>query len=168
MPTPTYPVRSPSGQTASTLVLVGLVLQVIGGLFLLGGIAFLFGFSLLHPYPFWGAALAGGAGVAAIVIVFLYCAYTYAYQPIQRGDYARAQGPTLVLGILSLFLGVIPGIFYLIAYVKLGDAVREGAGYGWGSPAGYAAPSIACVGCGRISPAGAFAFCPGCGRKLGP
>jgi hypothetical protein len=163
--------RPPSAGSAETLVLVALILQVIGGLFVLGAIAWLSGFSILYPYPYAWVAVTAAVAVGAIVLVFLYFAYTLSYQRIQRGDYAGAQAPTLVIGILSLFAGILPGIFYLVGYVKLGDAIREqqGAVPSYGSPPPAAAPAalIACKGCGRIYPLGSFAFCPGCGQKLG-
>lgn len=168
---PTARARPPSASTAETLVLIALILQVIGGAVLLGGIAWLFGFSILYPFPYAWAAVLAAAAVAVIVIAFLYYAYTLSYQRIQRGDYAGAQTPTLVIGILSLFAGIFPGIFYLIGYVKLGDALREQQGYapGYGGPTGLPGPAtqVACRGCGRVYPLGPFAYCPACGQKLG-
>ncbi len=166
----------PSGSTAESLVLVGLILQVLGGVIALVGIAWFFGFSLLFPYPFAWAAVAAAAVGAAAILAFLYFAYTLSYDRIRKGKYQEAQAATLVLGILSLFLGVIPGILYIIAYVKLGDAVREQQGFGPGFPPAYVAPppaaslppQVACKGCGRVYPLGQFGFCPGCGQRLGP
>lgn len=163
--------RPPSASSAESLVLVGLILQVIGGVILLGAIAWLTGFSILNPFPYWWAAVSAALGVGVVVLVFLYLAYTLSYLRIRGGEFEAAQTPTLVIGILSLFAGVLPGIFYLIGYVKLGDAVREQSssttpsGY---SPSGTAmAPMVACRGCGRVHPFGAYAFCPACGQKLG-
>lgn len=174
-PTVSFPaarVRPPSAGTAETLVLIALILQVIGGIVLFGSVAWLLGYSVVYPFDYAWAAVTAALGVAVVVGVFLYFAYTASYQRIQRGDYAGAQTPTLVIGILSLFAGILPGIFYLIGYVKLGDALREQQGYG----PGYAAapptavgvtPQLACKGCGRVYPVGAFGFCPNCGQKLG-
>ncbi|HYK93682.1 MAG TPA: hypothetical protein VEY07_06535 [Thermoplasmata archaeon] len=162
--------RPPSASTAESLVLVALILQVIGGVIGLGGIAYLFGFSLLYPFPYAWAAVTAAAAVAVVVIAFLYLAYTLSYQRIQRGEYQEAQAPTLVIGILSLFAGILPGIFYILGYVKLGDAIREQGGYGYGyplPPPPTTPASIACRACGRVSPMGQFAFCPGCGQRLG-
>lgn len=161
--------RPPSASSAESLVLVALILQVIGGVLLLGGIAYLFGFSILYPFPFAWAAVTAAASVGVVVVVFLYLAYTLSYQRIQRGEYQDAQTPTLVIGILSLFAGILPGIFYILGYVKLGDAIREQGGYGYGYPVPAppaALASIACKSCGRASPVGQFAFCPGCGQRL--
>ena len=69
-------------------------------------------------------------------------------------------------------MGLLPGILYLVGYVKLGDAVREQAGSA-PAPGGYAAVplgtgQIACRNCGRVHPFGAYTYCPVCGQKLGP
>jgi hypothetical protein len=168
---PTPRLRPPSANSAETLVLLALILQVIGGVILIGAIAWLFGFTILYPFPYAWVAVTASVAVGVLVLVFLYFAYTLSYQRIQRGDYAGAQTPTLVIGILSLFAGILPGIFYLVAYVKLGNAIREQGryvpGYGTPPPAAPATPLLACRGCGRVYPLGQFAFCPSCGQKLG-
>ena len=149
------------------MVLVALILQVIGGVAVLAAIGALFGFSAFNPYPYAWAAVTAAAVVGALVVLFLYFAYTLSYQRIQRGEYEAARTPTLVIGILSLFLGLIPGIFYLIGYVKLDSAIREQQSSTPGY-AGFALGSqlIACPGCGRVYPLGAVAFCPSCGHKI--
>jgi len=63
--------------------------------------------------------------VGAVAILLLYCAYEYSYVRIQRAEYAEAQGPTPVIDILSIFLGLIPGMVHLAGYLKLGDALCE-------------------------------------------
>ena len=167
--------RPPSGASAETLVLVALILQVIGAAVLIGGILFLFGFAAFHPFAFaWLVVLVSGV-VGAVALLFLYFAYEYSYLRIQRGEYAGAQAPTLVIGILSLFLGVIPGILYLIGYVKLADAIREqqspatmyGPAFGSTPSPTPAVPQMACRGCGRVYFVGQFPFCPNCGQKIG-
>jgi hypothetical protein len=160
---PATRVRPPSGGTAESLILAGLILQVIGGVFLLGGIAWFFGFSILHPFADVTIAVIAAGVVAVLAVLFLYFVYTLCYERAREGQYARAEAPTLVLGILSLFFGIVPGILYLIAYVKLGDATREQQGY-LGGPS---MPLVACRGCGRVYGVGQFGFCPGCGQKLG-
>ncbi len=160
--------RPPSAGSAETLVLVALILQLIAGCFLVGGILFLFGWAAYHPFPFAWIALMVGGTIGVVAVLFLYFAYTLSYQRIQRGDYSGAQTPTLVIGILSLFFGIIPGILYLVGYSKLSDAIREQQ-----TPPGYFAPGapmatqIACRGCGRVYFAGQFPFCPNCGQKMG-
>jgi hypothetical protein len=164
---PTPRLRPPSAGSAETLVLIALILQVIGGVLVVGGILFLFGWAAYHPFPFAWLAVLVGAVVAGLVILFLYFAYTLSYRRIQQGDYAGAQTPTLVIGILSIFVGVIPGILYLVGYSKLSDAIREQQ-----TPMGYPAPGMApssqtaCRGCGRVYYTGQFPFCPNCGQKL--
>lgn len=168
--------RPPSAGTAETLVLVALILQIIGGIILIAAIGFVLGFSVLHSFPYAWAAVTAVVGVAAVVVVFLYLVYTLSYQRIRRDEFQAAQTPTLVLGILSLFAGIVPGILYIIAYVKLGDAVREQqpvllplpyvTGYGMPPPPPPYS-QVACRGCGRVYVVGQFGFCPNCGQKLG-
>lgn len=179
-PTPPVPFRTPtvrpaSARTAETLVLVALILQLIGAVILIGALLFLFGFAAFHPFRFAWLAVLIGTVVGGVALLFLYFAYEYSYLRIQRGDYAAAQAPTLVIGILSIFLGVIPGILYLVGYAKLADAIREeqtppwNYGPAFGSPPATA-PSLAqtaCRGCGRVYFVGQFPFCPNCGQKLG-
>lgn len=173
-----YPVargRPPSASTAETLVLVALILQIIGGIILLAAMGVLFGFSILHPYAYAWVAVTAAVAIGVVVVVFLYFAYTLSYLRIRRDEYQAAETPTLVLGIFSLFLGVLPGIFYLIGYVKLADAIREQQGpipppyaVGYGMlppPPPYA--QVACKGCGRVYAVGQFGFCPNCGQKMG-
>ena len=166
---PATRLRPPSASSAETLVLIALLLQLVAAVALVGGILFLFGWAAFHPFAYMGVALTVAGVIGGLAVVFIYCAYTYSYQRIRQGDYAGAETPTLVLGILSIFLGLIPGILYLIGYSKLEDAIREQQ-----PPAIYPGPmapvlaQVACQGCGRVYFAGQFPFCPGCGRKLGP
>jgi hypothetical protein len=173
-----YPVvrsRTTSGATAETLVLVALVLQVIGAVLLGAGLFFFFAFVASLPMPFFALVTLIPAAVGSVTVLFLFVAYEYSYRRIQAGDYRGAQTPTLVIGILSLFLGVLPGILYLIGYAKLGDAVREqeapsmGFGPGFTPPAtfGPAGVPVACRGCGRVYSEGQYAYCPTCGQRVG-
>jgi hypothetical protein len=160
---------TPSGGTAKSLVLVGLILDLIFEVVLLGvGLLFLI-------VPFLGALL---LGFALIGFVWIALIWVYSYDRIRNGDYEGARTPTLVFAILSLItFSLIPGILFLIAYVKLGDAMRESGPVApaWGAPAappppipsaasGLAAPRF-CSHCGRANP-GAGAFCQGCGAPL--
>ena len=158
--------RPPSGVTAETLVLIGLILQAIGGALVIGGIAWFFGYSAFHPFPYVWAVVTAAAVVVVAVVIFLYFAYTLSYERIRRGEYRAAQAPTLVLGILSLFLGLIPGILYLVGYAKLDAAIREQQGGLGGGPGAVPTALIACRGCGRVHPVGAYVHCPECGQKL--
>lgn len=166
--------RSPSASTAETLVLVALILQIIGAAIFAVGILLVFGLTAIHPFRAAVIVALIAGSILAIAVVFLYFAYEYSYRRIQNGDYAGAQGPTLVIGILSLFLGLVPGILYLVGYVKLGDALREQMGVGlapgpmYGGYAPVPPAQIACRGCGRVYYVGQFLFCPNCGQKFGP
>ncbi len=166
--------RSPSASTAETLVLAALILQIIGAVLFAAVLLFVFGFTVIHPLRVAVVVALVTGTILAIAVVFLYLAYEYSYRRIQNGDYAGAQGPTLVIGILSLFLGIIPGILYLVGYIKLGDALREqmppgfAAGPVYGGFAPYSGAQVACRGCGRVYYAGQFLYCPNCGQKFGP
>ncbi len=182
----TNAIRPASAATAETLVLVALVLQMFGAAFVLIGGAALIGVSLFAPFA-WSWALA--ALVLAIgggAVVFLYRAYEMSDVRLRRGGYVGAEAPTLVIGIVSLLFGILPGILYLIGYAKIGDAIRESRPAPMGYP-GYYAPTaapyappiappppvtastvLACRACGRTYYAGPAAFCPACGQRLAP
>ena len=162
----------PSAAAAESLVFAALILQILGAAILTFAVLLLFGATAFHPIPFaWIAGLVAGI-LGVVAIVFLYVAYEYSYLRIRRGDFAGAQGPTLVIGVLSLFLGLIPGILYLIGYLKLGDTLRElqfGAAFAGVSPP-FGTPVIpqqACRGCGRVYFVGQVLYCPNCGLKFG-
>lgn len=106
----------PSAATAKTLILVGLILEIIVavGSLLVG---------LLTLFAGVGIILVAFAVVALFV---LYLVYEFTYKRIQQGNFAGARTPTLVWTILLfLTLSIISAILFLIAYVKLGDAIRE-------------------------------------------
>jgi hypothetical protein len=141
--TPGYRMKTPSQGTAETLVLIAWILQLIFSFILVafGSLLLLAGGSLF----FVGAASIGGLVIAAILvfvpILMLYVGFAFSYRRVRDGELAAARGPTLLLGILGLFVGgIIVGILYLVAYIKIGDAETEARGYaGYG---GYpAAPS---------------------------
>jgi len=158
-----------SADTARTLILIGLILDVIGeAILLVVGVFFLI-------VPLFGAVL---LGIALVGFVWVALVYVFSYERVRNGDYEGARTPTLVFAILSLItLALIPGILFLIGYVKLGDALREAspAAPAWGSPLPPAAPSPAaplgggaryCAHCGRANP-GTATYCTGCGAPLG-
>ncbi len=163
---------NPSGQTAGTLILVGLILQGIEVLVLLGfGLLFLL-------VPFVGAIV---LGFALFGIIWLVLVYVFSYQRTREGDYQGARTPTIVFAILSLLsFALISGILYLIAYIKLGDAETAqltpaapvfapmppspaASGGGGGTPL---AGGKFCTYCGRQN-APTSKFCAGCGAALG-
>lgn len=124
----------PSGSTAKTLILVGIILQAIFVLIYL-----LIGAVSLIVTIFGAVYLV----LAVLGIVWLLLIWLFSYSRVREGRYEAARVPTLIFGILSL-LQIIPGILYIIAYVKLGDAVREQQmpppGYPGGAPMMAAQP----------------------------
>lgn len=157
--------RSHAGDTAETLILIGLILDIILEVVLL----FVGLFFLIVP-------VIGGVLLALAVIGFVWVAlvWGFSYSRVKAGDYEGARTPTLVFAILSLLtLGIIPGILFLIAYLKLGDALDEEAyAPAWAPapfppvPAAPASPPRFCAHCGRAAKPGAT-FCESCGAPLG-
>lgn len=154
-----------AGETAETLILVGLILDIIGEVILL-----VVGLFLLIV-PILGALF---LGFALIGFVWIALVWAYSYSRVHQGDYEGARTPTLVFTILSFItLALIPAILFLIAYIKLGDAIEREAvpGQAWGPgpipplPSAQLAPVRYCAHCGRPSPGGT-AFCQGCGAPL--
>jgi hypothetical protein len=135
-----YRPKPPSQGTAETLILVAFILQIIfsavylfiGAIGLLAGVFFFFAIG-------GGAILLLAAFVIVVPVLMLYLAYRYSYVRARDGDFAGARGPTLLLGIVGLFFGgIIVGVLYIVAYVKLGDAETESRSVGgWpgGAPA---------------------------------
>lgn len=161
--------RSESGDTAKTLILVGLILDIIGAVVLL-----LIGLFILI-FPLLGEIL---LGLALIGLVWVVLVWLFSYRRVVEGDYEGARTPTLVFAILSLVtFGLIPGILFLIAYIKLGDAIREGrvATPAWGAPyppfqpqpPAPGAGARFCTYCGAPGPASG-AYCQNCGAPLKP
>ena len=156
--------ESPSAGTAKTLILVGLILDIILEVILVTvGLLFL-------VVPILGALV---LGLALIGFVWIALVWVFSYQRVVEGDYEGARTPTLVFAILSLVTaGVIPGVLFLIAYIKLGDALREGAvPYpAWAAPpapllSGAVAGTRFCSYCGRAN-AATGAYCQACGAPL--
>jgi hypothetical protein len=151
--------RTPSGETASTLILIGLILQAIEvAIFLSIGL-------FLVIFPFFGLFVLGLGGIGVVWVILV---YLFSYSPTRNGDYAGARTATLVFAILSLLtLGLISGILYIVAYAKLGDAEREAAR----PPPGWGAPPLRpgwkfCPACGRPALA-TSSFCQSCGARIG-
>ncbi|MCI4336441.1 MAG: phage holin family protein [Thermoplasmata archaeon] len=169
----------PSLGITRLMMTLGLVFQIIFALFfflVLGVIGLL-------------AATAVGLGIAFLILpiiflvvfgliplIMLYVAYEFCYKRIKNRQYEQAKGPLLIVAIIEIiFGGLLPGIFYLIAYIKLGDVINEtrGAPPGWAPgynmapgapmaqpygapPQGYAAPPQ-----GYASPPQGYAAPPG-------
>jgi hypothetical protein len=147
-----------SGETAKTLILIGLILQIIEVVVLLA-IGTIF---LIVPLLGGIVLVLGGLGIVWLLLVYL-----YSYVPTGAGDYRSAQTPTLVFAILSLItIGLISGILYIIAYVKLGDALTDAQRLGapGGAPFGFPGTKF-CPRCGRPN-APTAGFCAGCGSPL--
>ncbi len=143
--------RPPSAGTAQTMIMIGLIFQIIFA------VIFFLAVGLVGIL----AATAAGLGLVFFIVpviflilfgliplFFLYVGYEWCYNRVKAGNYEGARTPTLVLAILELlFGGVLPGIFYLIGYLKLGDAInemRQPPAYAPGYPApGYPAPGYA-------------------------
>jgi hypothetical protein len=80
---------------------------------------------------------------------------------IDAGRYSQARTYSLILGIIGLFFGMlIGGIFFLLAYAKLGESTMQPATL-------QPLPQRFCVKCGRAVPLDAK-FCPHCGKELPP
>ncbi len=119
---PVAPVKSVSADEAGTWTLVALIFHVLFSIGTALVIFLFFGILAIFGNIFWviGAVLIG------LIVLSLYIGVDWCYLRIRRGDYDGARAPTLILGILGIvFGGIITGVFYLLAYSKLGDAIRE-------------------------------------------
>ena len=162
--------------TAKNYITVGLVFYLIPAF---GAFAALIGVS----WAFWSAIpwitwrnTAGAPAIALLLIglgVLVNIGLTYwawtTYKKIDEGNYEAARTSSLVLGILGLlpFLGsFIGGIFFLLAYAKLGDVLRWAAypATPVAFPSGPASTRF-CVSCGRNVDAHNL-FCAHCGAQL--
>ncbi len=164
----------PSGSTAKTLILVGLILQLIFAfiyVFAIGAAALVVA-SFGVGFPVFAVAF---LAFGALGFVWLILVWMLSYRPVTEGRYEQARTPTLIFAILSFVtLNIIPAVLYLIGYIKLGDAVREQQM----PPPGYAgAPQMATPmavpppGYAPVAPMAAAApaapaapVCPRCGR----
>ena len=160
-------------QSAKNFVLVGFIFYIIGALTQLGFIAaglvlgsilrqppFNVGFDL--PFATLGVLpLIFGAAVFALTIGLTVWTWI-TMKNIGEGKYPDARTATLVSGIFGIFLAwLIGGIFLLIAYGKLGEAIR-------GKQLPQAAPQREgriCTNCGKPVVWDAK-FCEHCGKKL--
>lgn len=151
--------------TARTYALIGLIFYAISAVITLGGIGV---FLLLTPFRMDGTSVFPIFPlvsliflVSGIVGIGLALWSWFTFRSIERGLYAEARTPSIVLGILGLFFAwLIGGIFFILAYVKLGEIV---------GPRAAVPPTVQkfCVNCGSAVPADAK-FCSHCGRELPP
>lgn len=166
-----------SADTAATLILVGLILQIVTVLILFVLSA------VLSSFPIVGGLVL----LAAIVgLIFVILVYIFSFVRAREGEYEQARAPTLVFGILSLIsLGLISGILYIIAYVKLGDAADEEEPTGEAARVLYggvpqespallysppSTPTPAFPAASRSSPSSpsGTVFCTNCGQPMAP
>ncbi len=113
----------------------------------------------------WLIIILIGLGFLANIVLTIWAYFTK--KKIDNGYYAEARTASLILGIFGLFpiLGsFIGGIFFLLAYGKLGDVLR-----GPIAPVYPVTPASVdkrfCVQCGRaVGPNNKF--CSNCGGKL--
>jgi hypothetical protein len=132
--------KPPSGRTAETLILVGLILQIIFVVIWIIELA-----TLSLRLAAFGAGLFAGffVGIYALFLVLglavLYLSWTHFYNRTKAGNYEGAKSVGIVVVILGFIAGgIIVGILYLVAYLKLGDAINEQRGMGMaGAPMGY-------------------------------
>ncbi|MDE1822670.1 MAG: zinc ribbon domain-containing protein [Euryarchaeota archaeon] len=177
---PLPPWRSPASgvSTAETLVLVALVLQVIGAVALGAAVGAVMAVAFAFPFAATVAVVALLLALLAVVVL-LYFGYTSSYLRIKKGDLEGAKTPTLVLGVVGLFLMLVPGILYLIAFFKLDSAlelerwnaalaasVRTTPQATMNAPYWVGMATVTCATCHSASPLG-YAFCPRCGGRLG-
>jgi len=73
----------------------------------------------------WIFPMIMGVGVFAIIIILVFIgAYLTTVKRIDDGLYEAAKTPCLIMGILGLLVGlIVPGIFYMLAYTKLGEVI---------------------------------------------
>jgi len=73
----------------------------------------------------WMLPIVMGAGIIAVVIILVFIgAYLTTVKRIDDGLYEAAKTPCLIMGILGLLVGlIVPGIFYMLAYTKLGEVI---------------------------------------------
>ncbi len=73
----------------------------------------------------WIFPLTIGAGLLIILVLLIFMgAYLATIRRIDNGLYEAAKTPCLVMGILGLVIGlVVPGIFFMLAYSKLGEVI---------------------------------------------
>lgn len=167
--------RTPSGDAAKVLILIGLIIEVIEVVVIV-----LVGLIILI-IPIVGLVVFGLAGIG---ILWLVLVYVFSYSRVSEGDYAGARTPTLVFGILSLLtVNLVSGILYLVAYAELGKAESEAAAFArpgltagsypaWGTAPGAppylssaGGPQKFCSQCGRPNAIGSR-FCSACGAAL--
>lgn len=98
------------------------LLFVVDAALILSYVAFWTG--LVVP-PGWILPITMGFGIFAIIIILVFIgAYITTVKRIDDGLYEAAKTPCLIMGILGLLVFlIVPGIFYMMAYTKLGEVI---------------------------------------------
>jgi hypothetical protein len=98
------------------------LLFVVDAALVLSYVAFWTG--LVVP-PEWILPITMGFGIFAIIIILVFIgAYITTVKRIDDGLYEAAKTPCLIMGILGLLVClIVPGIFYMMAYTKLGEVI---------------------------------------------
>ncbi len=98
------------------------LLFVVDAALILSYVAFWTG--LVVP-PGWILPITMGFGLFAIIIILVFIgAYITTVKRIDDGLYEAAKTPCLIMGILGLLVFlIVPGIFYMMAYTKLGEVI---------------------------------------------
>ncbi|MFQ5837156.1 MAG: hypothetical protein ACE5HJ_00035 [Thermoplasmata archaeon] len=109
-------------ESAKAMTLVALVFEAIifAASTLVGGTLIILVFPVWPALPLWSQLLIVSGWIILALLLFL--TYHLVYRELLRGMVSRATAPALILGILELFVGVIPGIFLIIAYFKSNNA----------------------------------------------
>ncbi len=168
-----YPPVHPSANTARSYAIVGLIFYILATVF------DIFGFIVFPVFGLIWLLLSIGLTAWAVLT----------FSNIEKGHFTEAHTASLVLGILGIFFGfLIGGIFFLLAYGKLGDLIHPQPSYGFQPyPQTYPPPQFPqaapappqpspafnpmnqrfCVNCGRPLMTGTK-FCPNCGKEVPP
>jgi hypothetical protein len=164
----------PSASTAKTLILISLILGLIGAVVLIA-----FGILYIVATAIYASPITGYGAIwlafGLIGLIILYLVYTMCYKRVQQGQYEAARTPTLIFWILALVtLNIIIFILLLIAWIKLGDAVREAQtppmAYGMagqpmmGAPMAAAPMAAPAAAAAAAAPPGPAPVCPTCGK----
>lgn len=120
-------------QTARSYVLVGFIFYILGAAGSVMGFLFssIFMGSFMGP-DMMGSGMMGGfpwaVGFPSVFFIISAAFTVWAWitlSNINAGRYQNAQTASLILGIFGLFFAwLIGGIFFLLAYGKLGDVLR--------------------------------------------
>ena len=164
-----YPAQL-AASTARSYALVGFIFYLLGAV---GWAIALLGF--LASMPFWIGTVPQMSFVvfpmifpfgifAAVSVGFAWWSWA-TMQLIEQGRYADARSPSLILGVFGIFIAfLIGGIFFLLAYGKLGEVLQPPMAYPpWVPPPVPAARF--CTSCGRAVASDAK-FCANCGKPL--